>query len=135
LKPALVIDASAALHVALSDDETTELERYELVAPTLFLSERTSSLAAAAFRSAIPHAAVFGAFDRLEAMPVRIVETDDEHRRAALTLARSLGWAKTYDAEYVVLAQRLACPILTTDTRLGRGAAHLVEMVDPRMWT
>ena len=132
--PALVIDASAALHITLSDEPTSELERYELVAPTLFLSERTSSLASAAFRGAIPQEAVFDAFDRLEALTVRIFETDEPHRRAVLALARSLGWAKTYDAEYVVLAQRLACPILTTDTRLARGAAHLVEMLDPRGW-
>ena len=133
--PALVIDASAALHVALSDEPTTELQRYELVAPTLFLSERTSSLASAAFRGAIPPEAVFDAFDRLEAITVRILDSDATHRRTSLELARSLGWAKTYDAEYVVLAQRLACPILTTDTRLARGAAHLVEMLDPRHWT
>ncbi len=132
--PALVIDASAALHVALSDESTAELEGYDLVAPTLFLSERTSSLASAAVRGAIPQELVFEAFDRLEAISVRIMETDATHRRAALALARSLGWAKTYDAEYVVLAQRLACPILTTDTRLARGAAHIVEMLDPRDW-
>ncbi len=133
--PALVVDASAALHVALSDGPTAELERFELVAPPLFLSERTSSLASAAFRGAIPQDAVLDAFDRLEAMTVQILETDDGHRRAALALARSLGWAKTYDAEYVVLAQRLSCSILTTDVRLVRGAAHLVQMLDPRDWT
>ncbi len=80
----------------------------------------------------MPDTAVADAFDRLEAMPVEIVHTDRSHRRAALVLARSLGWAKTYDAEYVVLAQRLRCAILTTDDRLTRGARHLVEMCDPR---
>lgn len=133
--PMLVVDASAALHVALADRPTAELEHFELVAPPLFLSERTSSLAAAAFRGAISQDAVMDAFDRLEAMTVRIVEADVGHRRAALALARALGWAKSYDAEYVVLAQRLSCSILTTDVRLARGAAHLVQMVDPRDWT
>ena len=128
----LVIDASAALHLALATDPTPKLSPYHLIAPTIFLSERTSSLASAAFRTAMPGAVLVEAFDRLEAMAVEIVETDRSHRQAALVLAQSLGWAKTYDAEYVVVAQRLGCPILTTDDRLTRGARHLVEMLDPR---
>jgi predicted nucleic acid-binding protein len=128
----LVIDASAALHIALAAETTPRLEGYDLVAPAMFLSERTSALASAAYRLGVPAPAVLESFDRLEAMLVRIVDSDREHRRASLELARSLGWAKSYDAEYVVLAQRLGCPVLTTDDRLARGAVHLVEMLDPR---
>ncbi|MBA2700814.1 MAG: type II toxin-antitoxin system VapC family toxin [Chloroflexi bacterium] len=132
MKAPLVIDASAALHITLADDPTPGLDRYELLAPALFLSERTSALAAAAFRAAIPETAVLQAFDRVEALAVRIVDTDRVHRRAALELARSLGWANTYDAEYVILAKAMGSAILTTDERLRRGAAHLVEMLDPQ---
>ena len=126
-----MIDASAALHLALAEDATPGLSRYHLIAPAIFLSERTSSLVSAAYRASMPDTVVVDAFDRLEAMTVEIVDTDRSHRRAALVLARSLGWAKTYDAEYVVLAQRLRCAILTTDDRLTRGARHLVDMFDP----
>jgi predicted nucleic acid-binding protein len=56
---------------------------------------------------------------------------DAGHRRRSLDLARSLGWAKTYDAEYVELAQRLGCPLLTVDLRLVRGARGLVELIGP----
>jgi predicted nucleic acid-binding protein len=44
-------------------------------------------------------------------------------------LTQALGWAKSYDAEYVALAQFLKCPLLTIDARLARGAAHLIEFV------
>ena len=46
-------------------------------------------------------------------------------------LARSLGWAKTYDAEYVVLARRLECALLTTHSRLARGASRIVQIIAP----
>jgi predicted nucleic acid-binding protein len=128
----LVIDASAALHVALADATTPGLDGFDLIAPAVFLSERTSALAAAAYRLGIPTSAVLASLDRLESMTVQIVDSQREHRRASLELARSLGWAKSYDAEYVVLAQRRRCPVLTTDDRLARGAGHLVEMLDPR---
>jgi predicted nucleic acid-binding protein len=127
-----VIDASAALHGALAIEPTPGLDRYELFGPPLFLSECTSSLSAAAFRGEIPEQAIQEAFERLEAMPVTVVDGGREHRLEALTLARSLGWAKTYDAEYVVLARRIGCPLLTTDERLLRGARQSVEILEPR---
>jgi predicted nucleic acid-binding protein len=130
--PTLVIDASAALHIALASAPTTELDRYQLLAPPLFLSERTSSLAAATFRKDVPVDALEEAFERLEALKVTIIDRGRDHRHEALILARSLGWAKSYDAEYVALSIHQLCPLLTTDERLMRRAGHLTEMLDPR---
>jgi predicted nucleic acid-binding protein len=127
-----VIDAGAALHIALASVATPDLERYLLLAPPLLVSERTSALAAAAFRGDIPEGVLMNAFERLEAMNVSVIDGGADHRRDALRLARSLGWAKSYGAEYVVLAQQRGCPLLTTDDRLVRGAGHLVQMLDPR---
>ena len=42
-----------------------------------------------------------------------------------------LGWAKTYDAEYVALAQILDVPLLTVDGRLARGVEHLIKVIGP----
>ncbi len=42
-----------------------------------------------------------------------------------------LGMARTYDAEYVALARLLRCRLVTTDARLQRVAAALVDVVGP----
>jgi len=71
------------------------------------------------------------ALERLESLPIAVATADDAHRRRALELTRSLGWAKTYDAEYLAVAQALGCALLTVDARLMRGAGHIVEIVGP----
>lgn len=94
-------------------------------------SEALSALAQAAFRGDIPSSALGEALERLESLPIGPVSADIAHRRLSLELARSLGWAKTYDAEYVAVAQAQACPLLTIDARLTRGAGHVVEILGP----
>lgn len=129
--PALVIDASAALYIAASAHRPTRLSGFELVAPPNFPSERTSALAAAVYRGAFPETTLDVLFGRLEDMPVTVIDGGRVHRRAALDLARSLGWAKSYDAEYVALAIRLDCELLTTDERLARGASRVARIRTP----
>lgn len=130
-RPSLVIDASAALYIAAAARRPTGLDHYDLVAPPNFPSERTSALAAAIYRRSLPEAALHELFDRLEDMTVNIIDDGRVHRRAALDLARSLGWAKSYDAEYVALAIRLDCELLTTDERLARGASRVARIRHP----
>jgi predicted nucleic acid-binding protein len=48
-----------------------------------------------------------------------------ELRDEAWRLADVLGWAKTYDAEYVAMARLLGCRLVTLDARLRRGADRL----------
>jgi hypothetical protein len=43
----------------------------------------------------------------------------------AWRIADALGWAKTYDAEYVATARLLGCRMVTLDARLRRGADRL----------
>lgn len=42
-----------------------------------------------------------------------------------------MGWAKTYDAEYLALAELLKCRFVTLDARLRRGADRLGYVVSP----
>src|SRR5436853_506939 len=49
----------------------------------------------------------------------------------AWRIADRLGWAKTYDAEYLALARLLRCRLLTTDAKLKRAATTLVNVIGP----
>jgi hypothetical protein len=46
-------------------------------------------------------------------------------------VANELGWAKTYDANYVALARLLKCRLVTLDARMRRGTARLGFVVGP----
>lgn len=43
----------------------------------------------------------------------------------AWSIAERLGWAKTYDAEYLALADLLDCPLATIDRGVKDAAARL----------
>jgi predicted nucleic acid-binding protein len=126
----VVIDASAGLFVAASQRGFEAVSAHHLVAPTLFWSESVSSLHQILWRGALSRTVVERALDALLAAPIERV-ADAELSRRAWAIAEQLGWAKTYDAEYVAVAQALDLPLLTRDARLQRGAAALVRTVGP----
>ena len=127
----LVLDATAAVYLTVTDQTWSGFDRYVVHAPPLMWSETLSGLSQAAHRGQLSASQLDRALDRLEAFPVVASAADAIHRRAALDIARQLGWAKTYDAEYVALARTLGCPVLTTDRRLQRGAERLIDIVGP----
>lgn len=112
-------------------DLPSGLRRIAFHAPPLMWSEALSGLRQAVFRGDVPEETADAVLAQLEAMPIAVAPTDAVHRRAALEIARDLGWAKTYDAEYVALARSMSCSLLTTDRRLMRGAAQVVDVVQP----
>ena len=123
----LAIDASVAVDLCVAEGGFDNLAGHDLVAPPLLQSEALSVLHQLAWRTELTEAE---ALARLESAPVRR-EQPHGLARAAWAIADELGWAKTYDAEYVALAQLLGCRLLTIDRRLRRGAERLRFIVTP----
>lgn len=126
----LVIDASACLHALLASDGWAVLRHERLVAPPLMWSETLSALRELAWRDVVAMPTALAALADLAGAPV---EREAPGRLAAEAwhVADVLGWAKTYDAEYVALARMLGARLLTRDARLRRGAARLVDAIGP----
>ncbi len=102
----------------------------ELVAPPLLWSEARSALHEAQWRGDIDREQARASVGRLNAAPIA-VRDEAGLGPAAWDIADRLGWAKTYDAEFVALAQLLNCRMVTLDARLRRRAAQLGFVVGP----
>jgi predicted nucleic acid-binding protein len=127
----LVVDASAYLPMILLGKVPDPLRPFELVGPPLLWSETVSSLREGVWRRAIDPQLADAALQRVGSLGV-VRKAPSRLLAEAYRLAGSLGWAKTYDAEYVALASLLGAQILTRDARLRRGAGRLVTFFDPQ---
>jgi predicted nucleic acid-binding protein len=112
-----VVDCGVVLHLASEGIEVPA--EHELLAPTLLRSQTLSALREAVHRGEIPPDVALGRLARIQALPIRLLG-DAVLRRRAWDLAEKLGWAETYDAEYVALTQLQADAFVTLDTELAR---------------
>ncbi len=127
----LVVDASVAVAACHTPVGFARLGGHDLFAPQLMFVEASSVLHEMAWRKEISQQRAKTMLDRLLKAPVEI-QTPDDSIQAAWRVANDLGWAKTYDAQYVALEQMLACKLVTIDERLLRGVARLDIAVRPR---
>jgi predicted nucleic acid-binding protein len=125
----LVVDASVALW-ASGAGAWTPLASRTLIAPALMWSEAISSLHEAVWRREVSAPRARDVLERLQRAPVR----RRSHRRLhamAWQIAEEMGWAKTYDAEYLALARLLGARVVTLDARLRRATDRLGLVVLP----
>ncbi len=126
----LVLDSSAALRATMSAQARAELGRHDVFAPPLLWSEVYSAMHAAVWRRDLDAAEAKAALGAFASLAVKRRSPTRLHA-VAYEIASELGWAKTYDAEFLALARLDHAVVLTTDGRLRRGAAHTGLVVDP----
>lgn len=126
----LVIDAGVAVEIALAGGNLGPLVGHDLVAPALLWSEATSVLREMAYRGEIPAGEARRAVELVDALAVDVASPRVMGAQA-YAVSVTLGWAKTYDAEYVAVAADLDAALVTLDARLAAGAARLVTVIAP----
>jgi predicted nucleic acid-binding protein len=119
-----VVDCSTVLQLARDGLELPP--SHELLAPTLLRSQTLSALHEAVQRGEFEREAALAQLARIRAIPIRLLG-DAVLRRRAWEVADQLGWASTYDAEYVALTQLQADALVTLDAELARRVRGIVE--------
>jgi predicted nucleic acid-binding protein len=126
----LVVDAAIVVTASLAEAGFEPLANEQLVAPYLMWSEASSVLHELKWRKEITDELASIAMDRMAA-------ADISPRRPkglsaeAWRIADRLGWAKTYDAEYLALARLLKCRLLTTDAKLKVSGSRVTDVIGP----
>ena len=119
-----VVDAGVVLHLASAELEVSG--KHKLLAPTLLRSQALSALHEAVQRGEIPADVARDHLTRIRGMRIRLLG-DAVLQRRAWELANQLGWASTYDAEYIALTQLQADVFVTLDAELARSVEGIVS--------
>ena len=120
-----VVDVSAVLHMASEGTEVAS--QHKLFAPTLLRSQALSALHEAVQRGDVAPDLARDRLARIGRMPIRLLG-DAVLRRRAWEVADQLGWASTFEAEYVALTQLQADALVTLDAGLARSVEGIVAI-------
>jgi predicted nucleic acid-binding protein len=118
-----VVDTSAVLHLASSGVEVAG--KHNLLAPTLLRSQTLSALHEAVQRGELSAEVARDHLTRIRQLKIRLLG-DAVLQRRAWDIADQLGWASTYDAEYIALTQLQADAFVTLDKELARRVKGVV---------
>ena len=120
-----VVDCGVVLRLASEGVDVPP--EHELLAPTLLRSQTLSVLHEAVHNGELPADVARERLKRVGAMPIRLLG-DAVLRRRAWEIAEQLGWAETYDAEYLALTLLQADAFVTLDAELARQAEGVVPV-------
>ena len=118
-----VVDCGAALRLA--EEEIEVAGEHELLAPTLLRSQTLAVMREAVHRGELPADVAVARLERLWNIKIRYLG-DAVLRRNAWRFAEQLGWADTYDAEYVALTKLQGDALVTLDEQLARAVEGIV---------
>ena len=108
----LVVDASVTVAASATPVGFARFRGIELVAPPLLWIEVCSALHAAMWRGELRRDQAEPMLQRALTAPIKRVEPE-ALQNESWALADEMGWAKTYDANYVALARVLDCRLVT----------------------
>ena len=118
-----VVDCGVVLRLASEEPEVAP--EHELLAPTLLRSQALSRLHEAVHEGELDADLARERLKRVNGMRIRLLG-DAMLRRKAWEIAEQLGWAETYDAEYLALTQLQADAFVTLDAKLARAVEGVV---------
>jgi predicted nucleic acid-binding protein len=118
-----VVDCGVVLQLASEGYEVPA--EHELLAPTLLRSQTLSALHEAVHSGELPADVALERLARIQVIKIRLLG-DAVLRRVAWKLADELGWAETYDAEYVALTKLQADAFVTLDADFARRVEQIV---------
>jgi len=120
-----VIGPDVAL--CLAQDQAAISAEHALLAPTLLRSQVLSMLYQAVQRGELTKTVADERLSYLRGLRLRLLG-DRVLQSVAWRIAADLGWADTFDAEYLALTQLQADAFVTLDRRLARAAKVIVAV-------
>ena len=123
-----VVDPGALMRIL--SEGTAVADEHELLAPTLVRSQLLSLYHEAVHRGDLDAAEARARLALFNKMKLRLLG-DAVLRRRAWELADRLGWAETYDAEYLALTQLQGDALVTMNDKLVRtGVVPIATIAD-----